>query len=91
MAPRVGEPLAMNEYEISLQNIERLTRIEEKLNGISAHAGMTQTQADSIHRDQESRIRSLERFRWSLPVTALTSIISALSALTAAYFAAKGG
>lgn len=81
----------MNEYELSVQNIERLTRIEEKLNGIISSTIMTQSISDSIHRDLENRVRSLERFRWSLPVTAITSAISAVGAITAAYFAVRGG
>lgn len=91
LATGAGESKPMNEYDpaqsFAMQNIERLTRIEEKVNGISTSA----TNADAGYRDHEFRIRALERFRWSQPVTALTSIISAAGAITAAYFAAKGG
>lgn len=88
-----GESDAMTSNEdfsrqLAMQNLERLTRIEEKINSSNTSFGQWTTSVSAIHLDLEQRVRALERWRWSLPMTFLASLVSAI---TTVYIATKGG
>jgi hypothetical protein len=66
--------------------VSQLERIEDALSKVLvqlARIDQRNTGADAEHTDHEQRIRSLERWRWSLPGAAGASAIAALASLLA--------
>jgi len=76
---------------MTVQIVERLTRIEEKVSSLMGSQQSWQAQSGIVHNDFEMRMRENERQRWQLPVAALTATISAAGSIMVAIIAIKGG
>lgn len=58
--------------------IERLTRIETSLEGIRRDRDEMQKDIDKGREDHESRLRAMEKWKYMLPPTLVTAVISAV-------------
>jgi hypothetical protein len=56
--------------------IERLTRIETTLEGIRRDRDEMQKDIDKGREDHENRIRSIEKWKYMLPPTLVTALVS---------------
>lgn len=61
--------------------IERLARIETQLEGIRRDRDEMQKEMIRFKDDHEGRIRGLERWKYMLPPTLVTSLIAAVVAI----------
>jgi hypothetical protein len=57
--------------------IERLARIETALEGIRRDRDVMQQDIDKGRKDHEDRIRGLERWKYMLPSSLVTAVVSA--------------
>jgi hypothetical protein len=56
--------------------LERLVRIETLLSTHIAQMDARLADVDSEHRDHETRLRALERWRYGIPATLITAAVS---------------